>query len=552
MAECELDVLVVGGGVVGAGSALDAATRGLRVGLVEARDWASGTSSRSSKLLHGGLRYLEMLDFGLVREALQERGLILDHLAPHLARVVPFVYPLTHRGWERPYVGAGIALYDLMGVAGGSTRGVPRHRHLTRSQARRIVPALRKDALVGAVQYYDGHIDDARHTAGLVRTAAHYGAHVASRARVVGFRREGERVVGALVRDLEYGRTYEVRARQLVNATGVWTDETQAMVGERGQFHVRASKGVHLLVPRDRIHSTAGLILRTERSVLFVIPWGRHWIVGTTDTDWSLDKAHPAASARDIDYLLARLNSVLVTPLGRADVEGVYAGLRPLLAGESDPTSKLSREHVVAHAAPGLVVVAGGKYTTYRIMAKDAVDAAVAAMGRVAMPSITDRVPLVGAEGYRVAWNQRHLLAARSGLHVARIEHLLGRYGSLVDEVLALVEARPELGAPLAGAEDYLAVEVVYAASHEGARHLDDVLARRTHISVETWDRGVAAAPAAARLMGDTLGWSVEQVALEVEHYLARVEAERLSQQQPDDETADAARLGAPEIVPLS
>jgi len=552
MAECELDVLVVGGGVVGAGSALDAATRGLRVGLVEARDWASGTSSRSSKLLHGGLRYLEMLDFGLVREALQERGLILDHLAPHLARVVPFVYPLTHRGWERPYVGAGIALYDLMGVAGGSTRGVPRHRHLTRSQARRIVPALRKDALVGAVQYYDGHIDDARHTAGLVRTAAHYGAHVASQARVVGFRREGERVVGALVRDLEYGRTYEVRARQLVNATGVWTDETQAMVGERGQFHVRASKGVHLLVPRDRIHSTAGLILRTERSVLFVIPWGRHWIVGTTDTDWSLDKAHPAASARDIDYLLARLNSVLVTPLGRADVEGVYAGLRPLLAGESDPTSKLSREHVVAHAAPGLVVVAGGKYTTYRIMAKDAVDAAVAAMGSVAMPSITDRVPLVGAEGYRVAWNQRHLLAARSGLHVARIEHLLGRYGSLVDEVLALVEARPELGAPLAGAEDYLAVEVVYAASHEGARHLDDVLARRTHISVETWDRGVAAAPAAARLMGDTLGWSVEQVALEVEHYLARVEAERLSQQQPDDETADAARLGAPEIVPLS
>ncbi len=552
MAECELDVLVVGGGVVGAGSALDAATRGLRVGLVEARDWASGTSSRSSKLLHGGLRYLEMLDFGLVREALQERGLILDHLAPHLARVVPFVYPLTHRGWERPYVGAGIALYDLMGVAGGSTRGVPRHRHLTRSQARRIVPALRKDVLVGAVQYYDGHIDDARHTAGLVRTAAHYGAHVASRARVVGFRREGERVVGALVRDLEYGRTYEVRARQLVNATGVWTDETQAMVGERGQFHVRASKGVHLLVPRDRIHSTAGLILRTERSVLFVIPWGRHWIVGTTDTDWSLDKAHPAASARDIDYLLERLNSVLVTPLGRTDVEGVYAGLRPLLAGESDPTSRLSREHVVAHAAPGLVVVAGGKYTTYRIMAKDAVDAAVAAMGSVAMPSITDRVPLVGAEGYRVAWNQRHLFAARSGLHVARIEHLLGRYGSLVDEVLALVEARPELGAPLAGADDYLAVEVVYAASHEGARHLDDVLARRTHISVETWDRGVAAAPAAARLMGDTLGWSVEQVALEVEHYLARVEAERLSQQQPDDETADAARLGAPEIVPLS
>ena len=300
----ELDVLVVGGGVVGTGAALDAATRGLRVGLVEGRDWASGTSSRSSKLVHGGLRYLEMLDFGLVREALRERGLIISRLAPHLVKPVSFLYPLTHRFWERPYVGAGVLLYDTMGLEGGASRGLPHHRHLTRRGALRLAPALRKDSLIGAVQYYDGQVDDARHTMSLARTAASYGALCASRARVVQFLREGERVTGARIRDLEHDRTFDVRARQVVNATGVWTDETQSMVGERGQYKVRASKGVHVVVPRDRIHSATGMILRTARSVLFVIPWGRHWIVGTTDTDWGLDKAHPAASARDIDYCL--------------------------------------------------------------------------------------------------------------------------------------------------------------------------------------------------------------------------------------------------------
>jgi glycerol-3-phosphate dehydrogenase len=285
--------------------------------------------------------------------------------------------------------------------------------------------------------------------------------------------------------------------------------------------------------------------------VLFVIPWGRHWIVGTTDTEWQLDKAHPAASSRDIDYVLGQVNTVLATPLTREDVEGVYAGLRPLLAGESDQTSKLSREHVVAHPAPGLVVVAGGKYTTYRVMAKDAVDEAARALDFRVAPSCTDEVPLLGAEGYRVAWNARQRTAARSGLHVARIEHLLARYGSLTEQVLALCAERPELARPLPGAEDHLAAEVVYAATHEGARHLDDVLARRTRISIETFDRGVGAAPHAAALMGEVLGWSEEQVRREIAHYVTRVEAERTSQTQPDDETADAARLGAADIVPL-
>ncbi|WP_432001804.1 glycerol-3-phosphate dehydrogenase/oxidase [Streptomyces sioyaensis] len=551
MAERELDVLVVGGGVVGAGTALDAATRGLSTGLVEARDWASGTSSRSSKLIHGGLRYLEMLDFALVREALKERGLLLERLAPHLVKPVPFLYPLQHKGWERWYAGSGVALYDAMSVSSGHGRGLPVHRHLSQKRALRVAPCLKKSALVGALQYYDAQMDDARYVATMVRTAASYGAAVANRARVVGFLREGERVVGARVEDVEGGGEYEIRARQIVNATGVWTDDTQALIGERGQFHVRASKGIHLVVPKDRIHSTSGLILRTEKSVLFVIPWGRHWIVGTTDTDWDLDKAHPAASSADIDYLLEHVNEVLATPLTRDDVEGVYAGLRPLLAGESDATSKLSREHTVAHPVPGLVVVAGGKYTTYRVMAKDAVDEAVHGLDQRVAECVTEDVPLVGAEGYRALWNARARIAARTGLHVARIEHLLNRYGSLAEELLELVVADPSLGEPLTAADDYLRAEAVYACTHEGARHLDDVLTRRTRISIETFDRGARSAREVAELIAPALGWDGDQVEKEIAHYQKRVEAERESQRQPDDLTADAARLGAPDIVPL-
>jgi glycerol-3-phosphate dehydrogenase len=556
MASTPLDVLVIGGGVVGGGAALDAVTRGLSVGLVEARDFASGTSSRSSKLMHGGLRYLEMLDFRLVAEALKERGLNLQKLAPHLVHEVGFLYPLQHRVWERFYAGSGVALYDAMSKASGYGQGVPLHRHLTRRGARRLMPGLRKDALVGALHYYDGQVDDARHTMFLARTAAAYGAHVASRTRVVDLLRDGDRVVGARVKDLESGRELDVRARQVVNASGVWTDETQSFAGERGQFHVRASKGVHLVVPRDRIRGESGLILRTEKSVLFVIPWGRHWIIGTTDTDWSLSKDHPAASRSDIDYLLDHVNAVLVEPLTHADVEGVYAGLRPLLAGEDEATSKLSREHAVGTSVKGLVVVAGGKYTTYRIMAKDAVDAAVHGMSavsdRVVPPSVTEDVPLLGADGYEAMWNQRHQIARTSGLPVGRVEHLLHRYGSLLSELLDLVEQRPDLAEPLSGADDYLRAEIVYAASHEGARHLDDAIARRTRISIETFDRGVDVAVEVADLMGDVLGWTSEQRANEVDHYVKRVEAERESQTMPDDETADAARMGADDVVPVA
>jgi glycerol-3-phosphate dehydrogenase len=551
MAEHELDVLVVGGGVVGAGSALDAVTRGLTTAIVEARDWASGTSSRSSKLIHGGLRYLEMLDFGLVREALTERGLLLDRIAPHLVRPVQFLYPLQHRVWERPYVGAGIALYDAMAITSGTAHGLKHHRHLSRKHALREAPCLRADSLTGAIQYWDAQVDDARHTVTVVRTAAMFGALAANRAQVTGLLRQGERVTGAAVTDIETGNTFEVRAKQVINATGVWTDDTQALADTRGQFHVRASKGIHLVVPRDRLPSSCGLILRTEKSVLFVIPWGRHWIIGTTDTDWSLAKAHPAASSSDIDYLLEHVNSVLNSPLTREDVEGVYAGLRPLLTGESESTSKLSREHVVGHPVPGLVVVAGGKYTTYRVMAADAVDEAARTMDARVPESCTAQIPLAGAEGYRALWNQRRALAVTAGIHVARIEHLLNRYGSCIHELLDMLGENPSLAAPLPGADDYLAVEARYAVTHEGARHLDDALARRTRISIEAWDRGVAAAPVVAELMAEVLGWDEEQKKREIELYLIRVAAERESQTKPDDETAETARLEAPDIAAL-
>lgn len=542
-----LDVLVIGGGVVGTGAALDAATRGLAVGLVEQRDFASGTSSRSSKLVHGGIRYLEQLDFPLVREALIERGLLLQRVAPHLVRPVRFLYPLKTPLVERFYIGAGMTLYDLFSWTGGRAPGVPHHRHLTRRQLARAVPSLRKDAFIGGLVYYDGQVDDARLVATIARTAAAYGTAVASRVRSEGFIVEHGAVVGVRARDLETGETFEIRARRVVSATGVWTDDTLEPVGAAKSIRVRASKGVHLVVPRSKFRSKIGLLLRTEKSVLFVIPWGRHWLIGTTDTEWELDKAHPAATAADIDYLLEHVNAVLATPLTRDDVEGVYAGLRPLLAGESDETSKLSREHLVVHPMPGLVAIAGGKLTTYRVMGKDAIDAA--AIGLDDVPeSVTVDIPLVGADGYPAARNRRARLARSSGLSAEQIDHLLGRYGALVGDLVDLVVARPELAEPLPGTE-YLRAEVVYAATHEGALHLDDVLARRTRISIESWDRGVAAAPVAAALMAEVLGWDAARIEHEVAAYLERVAAEVASQLEPDDESADRVRLAARDVL---
>ncbi|HEV2370993.1 MAG TPA: glycerol-3-phosphate dehydrogenase/oxidase [Streptosporangiaceae bacterium] len=551
LAQSEHEVLVIGGGVVGAGIALDAVTRGLSVGLVEARDFAFGASSRSSKLIDGGVRDLELGNFSLVKEAVDERSLLLKRIAPHLVRPVSFLFPCTHHLWERAYVSTGLAAYDWLGPSDHYAKGLSGHRRLSKGAVLRLAPSLSPRALTGGLIYWEAQVDDARYVITLIRTAASFGAQVASRTQVTGFLREGERVTGVRVVDLESGNTLDIRARQVVNATGVWTDDIQALLGGRGMINVYASKGIHLVVPRDRIHSRTGITLRTAVDILSVIPWGRHWIIGTTDTEWALDKAHPAASRADIDYLLAQANRILSIPLTRDDVEGVYAGLRPLPASGSQATAELSRTHMVADPVPGLVMIAGGKFTTYRQAARDAANLVVKGLGENTPASCTHEVPLVGAEGYIAMWNCRKALARSSGLHIARIEHLLHRYGTLTGEVLGLIDADPSLGQPLQGADDYLRAEIIYAVSHEGARHLDDVLARRTHISIETCDRGLSAAKEAAELMATPMRWETRQVNKEVEHYRATIAAERASQDADSDTDADAIRLGAPDIVPI-
>jgi glycerol-3-phosphate dehydrogenase len=534
----DYDVLVIGGGVTGAGAALDAASRGLTVALVEMRDWAAGTSSRSGKLIHGGLRYLEQFNFKLVREALHERSLMLEKLCPHLVKPIQFVYPLRHRVWERAYVGAGLLLYDTLGGAGA----VPRHRHLTRRAVRSLSPGIKPDNLVGALTFYDAQVDDSRHTLELVRTAAARGVDVCSALKVVGLTATDGAVTGVQLHDLETDRPFEVTARQVINATGVWSNEIQAMAGGRSMFSVQASKGVHILVPRTKIDSAVSMFVRAEDSVMFVRTWGRHWLIGTTDTPWNESLDHPAATSADVDYLLRNLNRVLEVKLTRDDIAGVFAGLRPLMRGRAGLTSKLSREHAVESPVPGFTSIVGGKYTTYRVMAKDVVDLAVKGLGRPVAPSDTENIPLLGAVGLENARQAFSRSGAARGLTQAQIERLLGRYGSLVADLDDLMAARPDLARPIGGAADYLRVEPVYAATHEGALHLDDVLTRRTHIAIEAEDHGLTAAAEVAALMGPELGWDETRLAEEIAHYRARAVAELAAQQMPDDESAMQVR----------
>jgi len=541
-----LDVLIVGGGVTGAGAAVDAASRGLAVGLIEERDYAAGASSKSSKLIHGGLRYLEMLDFALVQEALRERRLLLTTLAPHLVKPVAFVWPLTHRIWERPYLAAGLLLYDTM----GGRRAVPRARQLSRRAVLSAAPGLRPDALVGGVRFFDAQEDDARMVAVLARTAAGLGAALATNVRMEHTLLAGDaapvtadpqRVVGVAARDLLHGADITIKARHVVLATGAWTGGDQ--------LRVRPSKGVHIMVPRARIAMESGLLMRTEKSVLFVIPWGDHWLIGDTDTEWQFDPAHAAASRADVAYLLAKVNGMLLDPLTEADIEGVFAGLRPLVAASEDAdTTKLSREHTISSPAPGLSVIGGGKYTTYRVMARDLIDAVAADLadhrGRGVPPSLTHAVPLVGAHQWPEHWAARRATAARRGMPLGQLERLLNRYGSCTDDVLRLIAARADLGEPLAGAGGYLRAEVVYACTHEGALHLEDVLARRTRTAIEVRDRGVVAAPDACDLMAAELGWSAARRDLELTSYLAWVSAQLAGESARDDESAYRALRG--------
>jgi glycerol-3-phosphate dehydrogenase len=545
LAGTEFDVLVIGGGVTGAGAALDAASRGLRVALVEANDIASGTSSRSSKLIHGGLRYLEQLDFKLVSEALRERDLLISRIAPHLVKPVSFLYPLHRKVLERPYVGAGLVLYDAFNV---TKKQVPFHRHMSVHGALRLAPALKASSLAGALLYYDAQTDDARFTLTVARTAAAHGAVVATRARAVELLRDptGKRVTGARVRDEETGRDVNVSARRVVVCAGVWTDLIHQMAGVRAGYQVRMSKGVHAVVPYEAIRSDTGIILRTGKSVLFIIPWGQRWIVGTTDTDWAGEREEPAATGEDVDYILAQANRVLVRPLTRSDVIGVYAGLRPLVAAdESAPTTKLSREHVVDEPVPGLVSIAGGKFTTYRVMARDVVDTAVADYDRWVPASVTDQLPLLGAEGLAAATAEAGRLAEDYGVSRDAVEHLLDRYGTLAEEVLQLTRTDPALAAPIADGHLYLGAEVAYAVTHEGALHVSDVLTRRVRLLFEDADCGAAAAGTVSAIMGDLLGWAPATRGAERESYLEFASAHKRAIQHPVDEVAaDHAAAG--------
>jgi len=506
---------------------------------VEATDVGAGTSSKSSKLIHGGLRYLEMGDLGLVREALRERELLLTRLAPHLVSPVPFLWPLRRPALERAYLGAGLVLYDTLGGA----RSVPRQRHLSRRGVLAAAPALSVDGVVGGVQFYDAGEDDARMAMIVARTAAAHGAKVATRVRVDSLDVRSGRVVGAELIDELTGESLHCRARHVALAAGPWGDGLRNRSGLGSEYRLVPSKGVHVTVARERIPMATGVLARTEHSVLFIIPTAEGWVIGDTDTAWQHGPELPVASGADVDYLLAKANALLADPLHREDVQGVFAGIRPLAApahtdrGAGTDTTRLSRRHVIDGSAPGLTSIGGGKYTTYRVMAADLIDAAARALG-AERPSVTARVPLLGAQRFGELWSARAGLAASSALEGATIERLLRRYGDGVTELLDLVAAWPQLREPLDGGLGHIGAEVVYACTHEGALTLADVLERRTRLAIMAPDRGLAAAEPAAALMATQLDWSEARTRSELDAFRSLIAAQRAGERQPDDESA--------------
>jgi glycerol-3-phosphate dehydrogenase len=524
----EFDLLVIGGGVNGAGIALDAASRGLSVALVEANDFASGTSSRSSKLIHGGLRYLEQYDFKLVREALQERELMITTIAPHLVRPVSFLYPLQEKLKERTYVGAGMALYDALR---GFKRALPWHKHVSQKELSEIAPSLRLDLITGGYRYFDAQVDDARHTMMIARTAAKYGALVGTRIKCESLLKEGKRIVGAKVRDLITDKEIVVKARVTVMATGVWTDEMYKSFGIKPGYKVRTSKGAHIVVPGDAIKSQSGVIIKTDNSVLFIIPWAGKWIVGTTDTDYKDELAEPVATRADIDYIIHQANRVLEPKLDKSQVIGAFAGLRPLISQEDNAeTADLSREHVVDHPVPGFVTIAGGKYTTYRVMSEDAVNEAVSDLNRIIPDSCTDSLSVIGADGYAVLKNQLTRLANTYQIDVNTVTHLLERYGSLIAEVL---DSSPlEYLGKLSPDLPYLKAEIWYAVTHEGALSISDVMYRRTRLNFELKDQGISLLDEIAEIVATALGWDMDKKEESMKQYrdlVARQEMARFN-----------------------
>lgn len=569
-----VDVLVIGGGVTGAGIALDAATRGLKVAIVEAQDWAAGTSSRSSKLVHGGLRYLYQLDLKLVHESLRERGLLLTKNAPHLVKAQPLLWPFHKPLLERTYSTVGVGLYDAMAQA-AYPGSVPLQRHHTRKGSLKLAPALKEDSLTGSMIYYDCRVDDARLVVTLVRTAIRYGALAASRCQVVSMTRDSRgRIIGADLVDFENGgQKLHVKAKAIVVATGVWTEQTEALGTKSGGLKVLASKGIHLVVPKEKINSEVGLFVRTEKSVLFIIPWKRYWLIGTTDTEYREHLREPVANAADIDYVLEQANRVLANPLTHSDVISTYAGLRPLLQpgvtknfgssdcseatdcdndinNATDKVSKVSREHTVSEVAPGLTVIAGGKLTSYRQMAEDAVDFVLGERAPE-LPSVTSKTPLEGGANYFALWSRREVIARENNLSVEQVEDLLDRYGGNIFEVLEIAQGDHQLGEPLLAAPEYLAAEVVFACRFEGAMHLEDVLRRRIRLVYEHKDSGIAAVPQVVELMAKELGWGPERQEKESRHYIETCQATMRVREIHDEAEAQSIMEAIEPIAPM-
>ena len=416
----------------------------------------------------------------------------------------------------------------------------------------RRFPEVKQNALRGAIEFYDARVDDARLVITLVRTALKYGAEAASRVRVTGILKDSRgHATGVSAVDLESGEELTIKAKRLINATGVWTEETQDMAGGTGGLKVLASKGIHIVIPRERIKATSGMFLRTEKSVLFIIPWQHYWVIGTTDTAWHEQLKHPVPTSADIDYVLDHANEVLDKPLTRADIIGTYAGLRPLLQPrvlDESKSTKVSREHTVSEVIPGMVAIAGGKLTTYRVMAEDAVDFALGDAAK-SRPSVTAHLPLLGAEGFEGVRNQAERLGAKYGFDADRMKHLLSRYGSEVGDLLATIDEDPSLGKPLAAAPQFLRAEVYRAAAVEGALHLEDIFIARVRLNSEARDRGGAAVDEVAEIAAAALGWDAAKVEEEKANYRARIAAELAAEDQSTDAAASAARMEAHDIV---
>lgn len=516
------DVLIVGGGVVGAGALLDAQSRGLRAALIEQTDIAAGTSSRSSRLIHGGLRYLEQLHFGLVAEALEERARLLRN-APHLVRLEPFLFPIY--GWpliHQGFYGAGIFLYDLL----GSRQGAGFARHMRPAAALDFAPQLRPEGLQAGILYHDGVEDDARFALAVVRSAMRLGAVVATRVRADAPLLEAGRAVGVHARDQGTGEVFEIRAAHVVDATGVWAahpDERFAPVP--GAARIVPSRGAHIVIRRDRLQARGGMTLRIPGRVVFIVPWPNHWLIGTTDheDDRALDR--PSALDEDVDELLGVVNHRMTLDLSRDDILGTYAGLRPLVGDVGGSTVRASREHKVTTDPTGVVRIGGGKYTTYRVMARDTVDAALGPDAAKARPSPTADLALIGAATLPELSILAARLARESGLSEAFARRLVDRHGREAEEVVNLGLER-DLLRPLGSVTEHIEAEVTWAVTRELALSLDDTLSRRMRLAQELPDRGASIAPRVAELMGVELGWDAGRQASEVATFLATAKVE--------------------------